>query len=97
MQKNLFVATLVLLLNISFTTLAQESFEINSPDKNISVKIEIGEIIQYSVMFKQKEIIHPSSVSMTLDDGRIFSRDGKVKKTSLLEPPNSLNGSALYA
>ena len=85
MQKNLFVATLVLLLNISFIALAQESFEINSPDKNISVKIEIGEIIQYSVMFNQKEIIHPSPISMTLDNGKVFGRNGKVKKTSELE------------
>jgi len=85
MQKNLFVFFLILLLILEIRAFAQTNQEINSPDKSIWVKIEIGETIKYSVQFNQKEIIHPSPISMTLENGIVLGHDGKVKKSTIKE------------
>ena len=43
------------------------SFELFSPDENIHVLIEITDGIQYSISFKNKPLLEPSSLSMTLE------------------------------
>ena len=85
MQKNLFVAILVLFVNIQITSFAQNNYEVSSPDINISVIIDVGEIIQYSVIFNHNEVIHPSAISMNFDNGNKFGINAKVKKTSVRE------------
>jgi alpha-glucosidase len=46
--------------------LHSESYNISSPDKNITVKVGIQDGIYYSVSFLDKEILKPSSISLTL-------------------------------
>lgn len=56
------------------------SYQLTSPDKNISVTINSGEITTYKVSFKNKEIIKESQISMTLADGKVLgSRTGSPK------------------
>ncbi len=45
-----------------------ESYEILSPNKKISLKIEVGPKIYYSVFLKSQEILSPSPISMGLKD-----------------------------
>lgn len=48
------------------------TFQLSSPDKNINVTINTGEITSYKVSFKGKEITKESQLSMTLGDGKIL-------------------------
>lgn len=56
-----------------------EVYILSSPDKNILVEVVAGERIVYSVMFNGLQILAPSAISMTLDNGRILGKDAQVK------------------
>ena len=45
----------------------EKTFELKSPDGNISVKIEAGNKLQWSVQQKGQQIIAPSAISLQLD------------------------------
>ena len=52
---------------------------IQSPDKKIKVKIEGGERIQYSVLYKDRELLIPSPLSLTIDNERILGKNPQIK------------------
>jgi alpha-glucosidase len=67
-MKN-FILTIVIIMAFSPVMQAQKgkTYELKSPDGNISVKVETGYKLQWSVQFKGQQIIAPSAISLQLD------------------------------
>ena len=57
-----------------------ENYELTSPDGRISVTINVGEDVRYSVMHDSTVIINESAISMELEDGTILGVNGLVDK-----------------
>lgn len=78
-MKRLFAALLTV-LSLSFMShAAKKECILNSPDSGISVKISTVDGVAYSVDYNGQEILAPSRISMTLEDGRVFGQ-GKIRK-----------------
>ncbi|MEO6454938.1 MAG: glycoside hydrolase family 97 protein [Ginsengibacter sp.] len=69
-MKKRFAILLCICLLPSALLLAQKSknYEISSQDANISVKVETGSKLQWSVQYKGQQIIAPSAISLQLPD-----------------------------
>lgn len=72
---------LLAFLFCSFILNAQKTkhFEVESPDGAIILKIDAGAKLEWSVQYKGKQIIVPSSVSMTLETGEILGDNAEIK------------------
>ena len=57
-----------------------ENYELTSPDGRISVTINVGEDVRYSVMHDSTVIINESAISMELEDGTVLGINGLVDK-----------------
>ena len=60
---------------------AQKSYQLDDPSGKVSVNVNVGEVITYSVSHENELTIAPSAISMTLTDGTIFGKRAKVRKT----------------
>ena len=79
------------LLMLTFTSFVQaKTYDVLSPDKNIKLQVSVDKIISWSVTFNDKEIIAPSPVSMTIDDGVVLGRDPKVAKAKKKSVKNEI-------
>ena len=58
-----------------------QSFEIKSPDENITVQVEAGDKLQWSVRHKGEPIIGPSPVSLQLGDGEVLGDHATVQSS----------------
>lgn len=52
---------------------------VKSPDENISLKIEIGSKINWSVQHKGQEIIAPSAISIQLEGGEVLGDNARAR------------------
>ena len=60
-------------------TSAGEQYRLSSPDGALELVVEVGEDITYSLSHDGGEILGPSPVSMTLEDGTVYGlRPGKA-------------------
>jgi alpha-glucosidase len=64
-------------------------FEIKSPDGKITLKVEVGTKLQWSVQHEGQKIIVPSPISMQLTDGQVLGENIKIV-TSKTEINNSV-------
>ena len=51
---------------------AQKVFKLNSPNGNLCVKIAAGKQLVYDITCNDKQILAPSPISMTLDNGHVW-------------------------
>ena len=58
-----------MLLLLSVSAFAQKQFTLQSPDKDITVTVELGNQITYSVTHGSTCVLAPSPIGMTLSDG----------------------------
>jgi alpha-glucosidase len=77
----------LLLLCLTFplsAALAQsgKTYEVKSPDGKISINIATGAAVSWSVKHEDTEVILPSAISMTLDNGVVLGKNAVVKKTA---------------
>ena len=77
MNSNKLTVLLCGIMVLTSTVFAEE-YEITSPDKDITVKVDVGGKIQYSVLFKSEPLLEPSAISMTLNEGRILGANPKI-------------------
>jgi len=75
-----FVA-IIFLSGSSLLFAQKKNFRLNSPDKNISVKLSVGQQFQWQVMYKDKTVIAPSSIALFLKEGEILGENVRVKTT----------------
>jgi alpha-glucosidase len=57
-------------------------YQVKSPDGKISITVNPGAVIKWSVKHEDSEIITPSVISMTLDNGEVLGKNAAIKKTS---------------
>ncbi len=69
-----------LLIVFGSTNLFAENHEISSPDGRILLKVNIGNAVSFLVIFDGTEIIHPSEIAMTIENGEILGKNTKVRK-----------------
>lgn len=72
MKKN-FLMILSLIASSAFAT----QYDVKSPNGKIKILIETEPVATYSVSFEGKEVLAPSPLSMTFDDGRTIGRTMK--------------------
>ncbi|UZR94576.1 glycoside hydrolase family 97 protein [Chondrinema litorale] len=75
-MNKLTLALLALLINFS---LYAQNYQTTSPDKNITLKIEAGNLIHWSVEHNGKAVIDKSEISMTVND-EVLGEHVKVRK-----------------
>ena len=63
-----------------FLPLSGKDYTVISPDRNIRMVVRVAENISYSMFFRDKEIIKPSAISMTLDQNLVLGKNPQVKK-----------------
>ncbi len=92
MKKTCILFLLVIVFS-STSLFAQRNFNIKSPDGSITVNIEAGAKLQWSVQHKGQQIIAPSAISLTLQNGNILGDNAKIKaKTESVETTiNTIN------
>jgi len=78
MKKNLIL--LFTLMSWFCVTYGQNTYILKSPDNKITMTIDIGNEISYSVKHDNTLIIKNSPISMELIDGTIFGKGNVVKK-----------------
>ena len=83
MKKTLF---LLVALMIGGTLSAQKQYNLQSPDNDITVTIEVGEQITYAVAHGNTCVLAPSAIGLTLNDGTKLGMKPVVKsaKTRLV-------------
>lgn len=68
-----------------------KDFKLISPDQKIRSVISVDKVIQYSLFYKNNNYLLPSSISMTLADGKVLGVNPSVKKSSTRSVNNILN------
>lgn len=80
-----FKVLLLLCLTLPFyAALAQsgKTYQVKSPDSKISINITAGSVVNWSVKHEDTEVITPSAISMTLDNGEVLGKNAVVKKAA---------------
>ena len=75
-MKKLLLSALLMLCVSAF---AQKQYTLQSPDKDITVTVELGEQLTYSVTHGNTCVLAPSPIGMQLGDGTIFGTKPVVK------------------
>ena len=83
-MKNNQITLIVMLFWCPFILSAQnlKVYQLKSPNSYISVNIEVGAKMRWSVEHKGQQIIAPSAISLTLQNGEILGDNAKVKPTT---------------
>ena len=79
-MKNLFFTLLIITSFISTKKFAQE-YKISSPDGHLSLQINNGETLHFSLIKDGKTIVPSVEVAMQLEKANIPSKNEKVNKT----------------
>lgn len=75
------------LLIIFQVQLNAKTFNLSSPDKKISVLVDVAERVEYQVSYKGTVLLEKSPISMILSDGKSFGINPKLLKSEI----NSFN------
>jgi len=67
------------------STVSAKNYTVSSPNGKINLTVSINNDIQYTITHENDVVISPSSISMTLDDGKSFGKNPHLKKQSLRE------------
>src|ERR1700761_8270611 len=61
---------------------SSKTYGVKSPDGKISIDITAGATVSWAVKHDGSEVIMPSAISMTLDNGEILGKNAVVKKST---------------
>lgn len=84
-MKNTFTFIIILTFIFQAISTSGKTYQLNSPDGKIELKVDVDEEIHYLVKFLDKEIIHPSPISLELEDGIKLGVNPKVKNSNTIE------------
>lgn len=62
---------------------AQKSFVLKSPGGNLSTTIVASEQLTYDVVCNGRQIMAPSNISMTLDNGTVWGTGVRIQKVGV--------------
>ena len=82
-MKKYFITLIIIMLLGSVMLNAQKNktFEVESPDGNIILKIDVGSLLQWSLIHKGEQIIEPSTISIILTDGTALGEDVTIRSS----------------
>lgn len=81
MVRKIFLGMVCCLLAGSLSA-AQKQLSLTSPDGKLKATINVGEKLTYSVLYDGKEVLAPSAISMTLDNGTVWGDNAKLLKSA---------------
>ncbi|MDR0232007.1 MAG: glycoside hydrolase family 97 protein [Dysgonamonadaceae bacterium] len=84
-MKSHLLSALLIFAAIGSTAFAQKDCTLNSPDGKVKVTVSIHNNIQYSVAHENDIMVAPSTISMTLGDGKTFGKNSHLKKQTVRE------------
>ncbi len=70
------------LMMSALSAFAAKDYTVVSPDGRLKADITVGDAVSYSVSLNGREVIAPSTLSMTLADGTVWGKDPKLAKVS---------------
>ena len=81
------IKTLVLsvMLLLSANLFAQKQFTLQSPDKDITIKVNIGDNLTYSVTHNGTIVLAESAIAMKLDNGTVLGEKPILKSEKTIE------------
>jgi alpha-glucosidase len=87
---------IILLLCLIFpigAVLAQsgKTYDVKSPDGKTSLTINTGAVTKWSVKHEDTEVITPSEISITLDNGEVLGKNVAVKKSAATSINETIN------
>ncbi len=71
-------------------SLSAKEYTVESPSGKIQVKVNIEELVTYSVLLSEKEIIAPSVITMELSGNEVWGKEAKVKKAKTISVSQEL-------
>jgi len=83
-MRRTFAGLMIVLLLSSSILVGQKknNFEIKSPDGAISLKVEAGAKLEWSVQAKGQQILAPSAMSLQLDGGDVLGDNAKITSSN---------------
>jgi alpha-glucosidase len=84
-MKHKVLILLCLIFSIG-TALAQpgKTYQVKSPDGKVSIEVTTGTAVSWSVKHEDTEVILPSVISMTLNNGEVLGKNAVVKKSAAI-------------
>src|SRR5450759_1641365 len=67
-----------LLFSLGSMAQKNKTYQLLSPDGNVVLKIEAGNKLEWSVMFKTQPVISPSTLSLQLQTGEVFGNKAAI-------------------
>ena len=77
-MKKLKILLFLCIVACTLTVQAQKQFTLNSPDGKLQTTITVGDKLTYDIRCNGRQILAPSPISMTLDNGEVWGRESKV-------------------
>jgi len=68
-----------------------KAFSVKSPDGKINIAVTADTAVSWSAKHEDTQIIAPSAISMTLDNGEVLGKNPKVKKTATASVNETFN------
>lgn len=75
---------LVVFIILFVFALSAKEYAVQSPNQKITVKVTVDESVSYSVWLNEKELISPSTISLSINNGEVWGQNDKVKKAKTI-------------
>jgi len=85
-MKRFFLLALCAVMAVS--AFASRGYLLFSPSGKISTRVEVGDVMTYSVKYDGRTVISPSQLSMKLSDGTVWGPGARVAKASRVKVDN---------
>lgn len=73
---------LAFLLMGNIPLIAQKSYQLQSPDRKLQTVVTVDNNVEFSLIHDGTEVLAPSVISMTLQDGEVLGANPKVSKVT---------------
>ena len=81
-MKKLKILLFLCVVACTLTVQAQKQFTLNSPDGKLQTTITVSDKLTYDIRCNGRQILAPSPISMTLDNGEVWGEKAKLSGTS---------------
>ena len=79
MKKTLFS---LLLFSLSILMLSAKSYTVTSPDGRLTLTIDVGDKVTYTVKAGDATLVAPSAIALELEDGTLLGNKPKVSSVN---------------
>jgi alpha-glucosidase len=90
-KKTIGILFLLLFCCILLNAQKNKNFEVKSPGGNITLLVETGAKLQWSVQHKGQQIIAPSAISLMLQGGEVLGHNTKVSSSKTISVNTSFS------